>query len=547
MSRPASVEDLITLSEAAQKPKFISKKKRANKPTAPIPAPKSVKRSPSPSSNVSSPQNPKTAKKLRLDRYVFDWDAEEDTLMGYLPLVRIDRSSTPSIIGKHWSQKPQDEMTSRDWRILRDDFNISLKGNEIENPLRRWNEAKLPRDLMAIVTKKYQEPTPIQRAAIPTALKNRDIVGVAETGSGKTLAYLLPMLAYIMSIDLDYLQKDHSLSINSNNALGLVLAPSRELALQITAEAQKFTEPLGFNVVSVIGGHQYEETVQSMSRGVHIVVATPGRLVDSLERGIVDLSKCYLLVLDEADRMIDMGFEKDLTLILRHTPSGANARDSQIFGVHHRTTLMFTATITPSIENVANTFLQDPAYVYVGGANEAVGNITQKFEFVSALTNKGELDLKRFSELVKVLSKAKGRKPFSAIVFANYRRVVEEIVDKLADSGFPNVTSVHGSKSQEARERAIDQFRSGKASVLVATDVAARGLDVPNVLMVVNFQMSNKFEEYIHRIGRTGRGGREGTAFTFLDEGDRDKFQEMRRFLNRAGIKVPEWMTTHST
>lgn len=557
MSRPVSVEDLILQNLEAAKPKFVSRKQRNLRKEAS----KSAKFTNQLDSSVPNKRSQEDdqpqkvlepAKKKSLRKYAFNWDLEDDTSSEYAPLVTVDVSKPRNQVlksEKHWSQKPLDQMTARDWRIFKDDYNITSKGGDLPNPLRLWEEhPQLPAKLVDILknTLNYQEPTPIQRAAIPLALEHRDVVGIAETGSGKTLAFLLPLLTYITSIEPEYMKYEHSQEINSNKTLGLILAPTRELALQISTECQKFTKPLGLSVVTIIGGHQYEETVHSLQNGVHIVVATPGRLIDSLERGLISLEKCYHLIMDEADKMIDMGFEKSLQQILGYLPTSdhlLSSLDTRIFRIKKRTTLMFTATITPAIEKITKNYLVDPGYLYIGNANELVDNIEQKFEYLGETPgDKQTVDPKRLRRLVNVLEQHKKKGAFSVIIFANYRNVVEQLADELAEKNFGGVAVIHGSKNQEARERAIKSFRAKESSVLIATDVAARGIDVPHVSMVVNFQMSNKFEEYIHRIGRTGRAGQQGESFTFIDDGDSETFQGLKKFLSRGGYKIPEWL-----
>lgn len=561
------MEDLIRSGLDAGKPKFISRKKRSKlkqqleatpkpQPIIKVPVKELETTVPDYESEYQEKEESDTVhKKRRLQngKYAFSWDLEEDTSASYQPLVALEptESSNDMVTKKtHWSQKQLLEMTSRDWRIFKDDFNISAKGGDIHHPLRNWGEETLlPVSVQDILKNKlrYLEPTPIQRAAIPLALRQRDVVGIAETGSGKTLAFLLPILAYLLNIESAYMQYEHSQEANQNKTLALILAPTRELALQISKEAEKFTKLLGFSVVTIIGGHQYEETVHSLRNGVHIVVATPGRLVDSLERGIVSVEKCYHVTMDEADKMIDMGFEKSLQLILSFLPTNEHLQaslDGRIFGVKKRSTLMFTATISPAIEKITKNYLLLPGYLFVGGANELVDNIKQEFEYMGACpADKQELDSKRFAKLLKVLETHQRSGNFSVIIFANYKRVVELIADELSSSKrFDSVAVIHGSKTQESRERAIEAFRSREASILVATDVAARGLDVPHVSLVVNFQMSNKFEEYIHRIGRTGRAGQEGQSHTFIDDGDSDTFVDLKKFLKKGGYRIPDWL-----
>lgn len=565
MSRPVSMKELLGKELISSKPKFISKKKRdkikQEKPEAPAPVP--VKRAPTlPQRGIDQPTDsepPITKKPRKSDasnKFSFEWNDDEDTSPSYQPLVMLDPAEqTVDMLSKSasWEQKALDDMTARDWRILKNDFRITYKGEGLSQPLRMWSEEELlPQKLLDILVGVlgYSQPTPIQRAAVPLALRHKDIVGIAETGSGKTLAYLLPILTYLLQIEKTYMDYEHSQEANHNRALALVLAPTRELALQITTEAQKFAKLLGFSVITIIGGHQYEETIHSLRNGVHIIVATPGRLVDSLERGIVSLQKCYHLTLDEADKMIDMGFEKSLLLIFTYLPSTqdlTNTLDSKIFGIEKRSTLMFTATITAAIEKITKNYLILPGYVFIGNANELVDNIDQKFEYFDDVPqDKQALDDSRLKKLLKVLENHKRHHDFSVIIFANYKRLVELLAEKLMEKNFGSVAVVHGSKSQESRERALEAFRARHASILIATDVAARGIDVPHVSLVVNFQMSNKFEEYVHRIGRTGRAGKSGESFTFIDDSDKETFAGLKKFLSAGGYRIPNWLYNSS-
>lgn len=554
MSRPVSVEDLILQNLVASKPKFLRKKLRKsredlNPPTKPSvskPAKRPVHEEKVPETSSEPP------KKRQQHKYAFDWDLEDDTSSSYAPLVTVDvlRPHDELLTTElHWKDKSLDQMTARDWRIFKDDYNITSKGGDIPNPLRLWAEQELlsPKVVDILTnTLHYDEPTPIQRAAIPLASQHRDLVGIAETGSGKTLAFLLPLLTYILNIEPEYLKYEHTQEGNNHKTLGLILAPTRELALQISTECQKFTDILGLSVVTIIGGHQYEETVHSLRNGVHIVVATPGRLIDSLERGIISLQKCYYLIIDEADKMIDMGFEKSLQQILDFLPTSETLQsslDSRILRIKERITLMFTATISPAIEKITKNYLVNPGYLFIGNANEVVDNIDQRFEyFGDAPGDKQIIDPKKFNRLVSILEQHRRAGEFSVIIFANFKRVVELLADDLASRGFGKIAVIHGSKNQESREKAINSFRSGECNVLIATDVAARGIDVPHVSMVVNYQMSNKFEEYIHRIGRTGRAGQHGESFTFVDDGDSDTFPGLKKFLSRGGYKIPDWL-----
>ena len=293
-------------------------------------------------------------------------------------------------IDKHWSKKRLDQMRERDWRIFKEDYNISTKGGSLPNPMRSWSESGLPKKLLDIIAKvDYKEPSAIQRAAIPIALQYRDVLGVAMTGSGKTASFVLPLLVYISGLPrLDETNKN-------DGPYALILAPTRELAQQIESETRKFAEPLGFRCVSLVGGHSIEEQVYNMRDGAEIIIATPGRLVDCLQRHLLVLQQTYYLILDEADRMIDMGFEEPLNAILAALPTTTEKPDTEeaenlldmtnhesAFG-RYRQTMMYTATMPAAVERVARKYLRRPAQVTVGAAGETVDTIEQRIEFVT--------------------------------------------------------------------------------------------------------------------------------------------------------------------
>ncbi len=279
---------------------------------------------------------------------------------------------------RHWSEKDLDEMTERDWRIFREDYNITIKGGKIPNPIRNWTESGFPKELLDIIEKVgYAEPTPIQRQAIAIGLQNRDIIGVAETGSGKTLAFLIPLLAWIQS-----LPKIERLEDADQGPYAIILAPTRELAQQIEEETNKFGTPLGIRTVVVVGGLSREEQGFRLRLGCEIVIATPGRLIDVLENRYLVLSQCTYIVMDEADRMIDLGFEPDVQKILEFMPvtnlkpDTEEAEDAKSLMQNfyskkkYRQTVMFTATMPIAVERLARTYLRRPATVYIG----SIGN-----------------------------------------------------------------------------------------------------------------------------------------------------------------------------
>ncbi len=448
-------------------------------------------------------------------------------------------------IDKHWSEKKLEHMRERDWRIFKEDFNIATKGGGIPNPMRNWGESHLPRKLMDIIDSiGYTEPTPIQRAAIPIALQNRDLIGVAVTGSGKTAAFLLPLLVYIAELP----RLDESEWRRSNGPYAIILAPTRELAQQIELEARKFASPLGFTVVSIVGGHSIEEQAYNLRNGAEIIIATPGRLVDCIERRIIVLEQCCYVIMDEADRMIDLGFEEPVNKILDALPVGNEKPDteaaenpramSQHLGnkERYRQTMMYTATMPSAVERIARKYLRRPAIVTIGNIGEAVDTVEQRVEFVSG-------EDKRKKRLAEILASGQFKPPI--IVFVNIKRNCDAVARDIKHMGYSSVT-LHGSKTQDQREAALLSVREGRTDVLVATDLAGRGIDVPDVSLVVNFNMATNIESYTHRIGRTGRAGRTGVALTFLGNEDTDVLYDLKQMLMKSErSRVPEELRKH--
>jgi ATP-dependent RNA helicase DDX23/PRP28 len=447
-------------------------------------------------------------------------------------------------IEKHWTEKPLAEMRERDWRIFKEDFNIAVKGGGIPNPMRNWNESGLHPDILKIVDMVgYTDPSPVQRAAIPIALQSRDLIGVAVTGSGKTAAFLLPLLMYIK--DLPALNEQ----TRNDGPYAIILAPTRELAQQIEIEAKKFATPLGFNCVSIVGGHSIETQSFSMREGAEIIIATPGRLVDCIERRVLVLSQCCYVIMDEADRMIDLGFEEPVNKILdalpvsNEKPDSEEAEDAYAMqhrgaGAHqrYRQTMMYTATMPAAVERIARKYLRRPAQVTIGNVGEAVESVEQRVEFVAG-------EDKRKRRLEEILHSGQFVAPI--IVFVNVKRNCDAICREVQRMGFSSIT-LHGSKTQDQREAALASLRNGSTQVLVATDLAGRGIDVPDVSLVVNFNMATSIESYTHRIGRTGRAGKTGVAITFLGNEDSDVLYDLKQMISKSSIsKVPEELRRH--
>ncbi|KAG1359813.1 hypothetical protein G6F62_000550 [Rhizopus arrhizus] len=529
-------------------------------------------------------------RRMNEKKFVFDWDAGEDTSYDFNPLYankhnaqmfgrgriagidekeqkkhqsefydrllkerrtveELDRASELEQISlrkeaktkwdeRHWTEKPLNQMRERDWRIFKEDFNISTKGGNIPHPLRSWKESGLPDKMLQIIDDiGYKEPTPIQRQAIPIGIQNRDLIGVAETGSGKTASFVIPLLVYIS--DLPKMSEENM----SDGPYALILAPTRELAQQIEQETVKFASPMGFNCVSIIGGHDIVEQAFSMRSGAEIVIATPGRLKDCLERRILVLNQCTYVVMDEADRMIDMGFEGDVNFILdalpvsNMKPEGEEGMQMDLpQGRKYRQTTMFSATMPTAVERLAKKYLRREAVVTIGITGQAVETVEQRVEMIND-------EPRKTTRLLEIINS--GKFPAPIIIFLNSKKGVDTISSLLKKQGHHAVT-LHGGKSQEQRELALSQVKTGKAGVLVATDVAGRGIDIKNLSLVINYDMAKSIEDYTHRIGRTGRAGNSGVAITFLSSRDAEVMYDLRQMLAKSSIsRVPHELAIH--
>ena len=328
----------------------------------------------------------------------------------------------------------------------------------------------------------YEEPTPIQREAIPALLAGRDLLGQAATGTGKTAAFALPLLQRIA----------HGAK---QRPAALVLVPTRELAIQVAEAVQRYGKELRMSVLAVYGGQAISPQFQALKRGVDVVVATPGRALDHIRRQTLKLNHVQVVILDEADEMLDMGFADDLEAILQQTPE-------------QKQTALFSATMPPRIKTIAHRHLQNPAEITIAKEPVKAGAAPRVQQTAYIVTRQH-----RNAALARVLDMAA---PKSALVFCRTRLEVDEVTSMLNSRGH-RAEAIHGGMSQQQRDRVMQAFRSGQTNLLVATDVAARGLDIPSVSHVINFELPSSAEVYVHRIGRTGRAGREGMAITILD------------------------------
>ena len=337
--------------------------------------------------------------------------------------------------------------------------------------------------IAAVAAAGYQTPTPIQDQAIPHVLARRDVLGIAQTGTGKTAAFTLPMLTM--------LEKGRA---RARMPRTLILEPTRELAAQVEESFVKYGANHKLNVALIIGGVSFDDQDTKLTRGVDVLIATPGRLLDHFERGRLLLSGVELLVIDEADRMLDMGFIPDIERICKLVP-------------FTRQTLFFTATMPPEIRRITEQFLHNPVRVEVARPASTLATTTQ------LLVKSSREDYDKRDTLRRLIRSAEGMQ--NAIVFCNRKRDVATLFRSLKRHGFP-VQALHGDMDQPARMAALDQFRKGEVTLLIASDVAARGLDIPEVSHIYNFDVPFHADDYVHRIGRTGRAGRTGTAITLV-------------------------------
>ncbi|MEK6919267.1 MAG: DEAD/DEAH box helicase [Nanoarchaeota archaeon] len=357
----------------------------------------------------------------------------------------------------------------------------------------------------AVALQGYTEPTPIQSKAIPELLSGKDLIGIAQTGTGKTAAFVLPILQRMS-------QSTH----NSGGMKTLVLAPTRELAAQIGESFDNYGKFLNFKKVVIFGGVNQSPQASAIRRGVDIIIATPGRLLDLMEQRLVSLQEIEFFVLDEADRMLDMGFIHDIKRIISRLPQ-------------KRQTIFFSATMSPDVDNLASSLLRNPFRVSVTPQATTVDRIKQCLFFVDKPDKEQLLlDLLQKEHLSKVL------------IFTRTKHRADKIAYFLRRNGIKS-DAIHGNKAQNYRTAALDDFKNGRVKVLVATDIAARGIDIDDISHVINFELPNEPESYVHRIGRTARAGAQGTAYSFCSGEERNFLRDIERL-----IKMPIEVMTHT-
>ena len=406
---------------------------------------------------------------------------------------------------------------------------ISGRGSADIVPIDRFRDAKLHHTVIENVDRcRYTRPTPVQKHSIPIIQSGRDLMSCAQTGSGKTAAFLLPTIDVMMTEGPPPLPAGGSSgggggfypnSTKKAYPVTLILAPTRELASQIYEEARKFCFKTGIRPMVVYGGADVRTQFREMDKGCDLLVATPGRLMDLIDRARCSVQLVSHLIFDEADRMLDMGFEPQIRKIVEQSGMPED-----------RQSTMFSATFPRDVQTLARDFLNDYVFLTVGRVGATASQITQNLRYVE--------EFNKYRELKRLLEEQV--EEGLTLVFVETKRKADEIENTLRNEGYP-ATSIHGDRAQWEREEALKLFKSGRLPILVATDVAARGLDIPNVNHVINYDLPSNIDDYVHRIGRTGRAGNAGTATAFVNESSRNILNELWASLEETKQEIPSW------
>ncbi|ERL84963.1 ATP-dependent RNA helicase abstrakt [Dendroctonus ponderosae] len=457
-------------------------------------------------------------RQLKKEEEILEIVAEKKALMGVSELAKGIQYNDP--IKTSWTP-PRYVLAFPQSRheALRNNLRILVEGAAIPPPLKSFKDMKLHEGILEGLKQKHiNKPTPIQVQGIPTVLSGRDMIGIAFTGSGKTLVFVLPLIMFCLE------QEIKMPFIKNEGPYGLIICPSRELAKQTFDIIQYFCSHLKkkrlpeIRSCLSIGGVPVNEAIEIIQKGVHIMVATPGRLMDMLEKKIVKLSVCRYLCMDEADRMIDLGFEEDVRTIFSYFNG-------------QRQTLLFSATMPKKIQNFARSALVKPITINVGRAGAASMNVTQEVEYV-----------KQEAKIVYLLECLQKTQP-PVLIFAEKKQDVDAIHEYLLLKGVEAV-AIHGGKDQEERSKSVEAFRKHEKDVLVATDVASKGLDFPEIQHVINYDMPDDVENYVHRIGRTGRSENTGLATTFINKSnDEMVLLDLKHLLIEAKQRVPAFLS----
>lgn len=420
-------------------------------------------------------------------------------------------------IRKNFWVEPQElsQMTDEEAAELRLELDgIKVSGKNVPKPVQKWSQCGLTRPILDVIdTLGYEKPTSIQMQALPVIMSGRDVIGVAKTGSGKTMAFVLPMLRHI---------KDQDPVTGDDGAIALIMTPTRELCTQIYSDLLPFAKALKLRAIAAYGGNAIKDQIAELKRGAEIIVATPGRLIDLLAANsgrVTNLKRATYLVLDEADRMFDMGFEPQVMKIFN------NVRPD-------RQTILFSATMPRIIDALTKKVLREPVEITVGGRSVVAAEITQVVEIIE--------ENKKFVRLLELLGELYADDDdVRALIFVERQEKADDLLREVLRRGY-GCMSIHGGKDQEDRNSTISDFKKGVCPIMIATSVAARGLDVKQLKLVVNYDAPNHLEDYVHRAGRTGRAGNTGTAVTFVTEEQENCAPGIAKALEQSGQPVPE-------
>ena len=417
-----------------------------------------------------------------------------------------------------------------------DDIPVEVTGTDVPEPISSYPESHLdPLIKENIALCGYVTPTPVQKYAVSIVNGKRDLMACAQTGSGKTAAFLIPIISACMAAGQESKYQppagDYRSGRNTGYPTALIMAPTRELALQIYEESRKFCYRSWVRSCVVYGGADAGQQIREIQKGCDLLVATPGRLIDLIQRGKISLAGIKFLILDEADRQLDMGFEPQIRQIVQ---------GEDMPGKAERLTLMFSATFPKDIQILARDFLNDYVFLSVGRVGSTSENIVQRIEFVEENDKREVLLDILYTEMEDSKSKADGKQRLT-LVFVETKRAADHLEDYLYQAGFPS-TSIHGDRTQKQREAALYSFRKGTTPIMVATAVAARGLDIPNVTHVVNYDLPTDIDDYVHRIGRTGRAGNVGKSTSFFNFNNKMVAAGLLELLREANQEIPEWL-----
>ncbi|KAM0332280.1 hypothetical protein ACHAQA_002556 [Verticillium albo-atrum] len=433
-----------------------------------------------------------------------------------IPIVDYSKIEVEPIRKNFWSEPAElsalTEAETNDLRLELDGIKVS--GSDVPKPVQKWAQCGLTRQTLDVLADLgYERPTSIQMQALPALMSGRDVVGVAKTGSGKTMAFLLPMFRHI---------KDQKPIRGDDGPIGLIMTPTRELAVQIHRDCKPFLKPIGMRAVCAYGGAPIRDQIAELKRGAEIVVCTPGRMIDLLAANqgrVTNLRRVSYVVLDEADRMFDMGFEPQVMKIF------ANMRPD-------RQTILFSATMPRIIDSLTKKVLKSPVEVTVGGRSVVAPEITQQVEVL----DEGD----KFFHLLGLLGQLyEDDEDARTLIFVERQEKADDLLKELMTKGYPCM-SIHGGKDQVDRDSTISDFKKGIVPILIATSIAARGLDVKQLKLVVNYDAPNHLEDYVHRAGRTGRAGNTGTAVTYITNEQENCAVGIAKALEQSGQPVPE-------